>query len=273
MGSCLSRSVEADIALPETKKHQKRWKRSKSVLILTRLKKKCKTDSEIQSCSIETREVGTDSDISGEEGSDTSGEEESENILSPQQIDKLEEETLEKVRLSVDEVNTVENYDNVKEDGNFPIMTEWLTYLSYIYCYGLEGAPVDRVTFFRKTVAKILIETKAIELICEIYKYYVKNGWKVEGDGEIKADKTKWKSLELSAVILLNFSDASDELAIYIANYRGLLDTIRYVIVEEKEAHLKGEEEVCFQSKACKTFFPLVYVILEALNPLPNNKI
>ena len=253
MGSGLSKSFEVDVASPVTKKTSADKPKEMERF---NFDKWGTTAKEIQdglrdTRSNETEEDGTGSDISSQEGNDTAGKEESENVPFLQQIKELEEAKLEEVRNRIYEVHNVVNYDYIKEGGNFPEMTAWLTHLVSISCVTFKGASLDRVTLFIKTVANILIETKAIALICEIYKYY---GWKVGGGGEKNTVKTELKPLFDSALILGNFSDASDEFATYIANYPGLLDAIRYVMVEKTEAHLKRGQMVCFQNKAYKPF-------------------
>ena len=252
MGSCLSKSVKIDVASPQTKETLS----ADSPKEMEVEENYSKVD-ELETTEKENQDDLTDMNETDKDGkdSDSSGKQDSKKVLTPQQIEELAESSLEAIRNRIEKVYSVENYDQVTDEGHFPVTTRNFTILVVNSYFALKGAPLGRALLFRKTIANILLETKAIELICEIYKYYVKAGWTSEQDGVQKPDKTKWTPFQHSGLVLLNYSDASDEFAIYIADYPGLLDAIRYVMVEQKEAHLKGEEEVCLTHSHTMTPF------------------
>ncbi|XP_060569404.1 uncharacterized protein LOC132727835, partial [Ruditapes philippinarum] len=106
--------------------------------------------------------------------------------------------------------------------------------------YALKKA--DRITLhkFRKEIAKLMMETKYINLSCEIVMNTYRNGWRNEDGNE---DESMTVPLTVSLLTLHNFSDCSDEYAIGLAKAPGLLDTLKRILGDSLPKYLVKEGE------------------------------
>lgn len=160
--------------------------------------------------------------------------------LEPMTQDELAEfkqNTFDYLRNTAEEILALESYRN--ENGEY-VMKIRNACLKFGQCYfALKRTDLEEIVKYRLEVTQILINTKFIDLISEIILYTYTHGWFLE-DGN-KNDK-KYNPLKHSLVILLNYSDGSDDLTVAIANQPGLAEMFVTFISNAQGRHLGHEE-------------------------------
>ncbi|XP_052271259.1 uncharacterized protein LOC127871976 isoform X2 [Dreissena polymorpha] len=101
-----------------------------------------------------------------------------------------------------------------------------------------EEASIDHIIRSRNEIAKILIETKLIDVICDCFLKIHIRGW-VSADGII--DKSGYAMMLLIVRIMHNYSDLSDEFVESLVNYETYMETIKTMLEERADKHLKND--------------------------------
>ncbi|XP_060595653.1 uncharacterized protein LOC132749773 [Ruditapes philippinarum] len=181
------------------------------------------------------KESEKDENEADEDGEDEDEEKSKKKVpYTDEELAEFKKSKYEFLRNTVTEVFALDNYQNEGGVYDKSIRNACIRFFnSYV---SLKRASREEIYKYRVECADIMIETKIVDLFCDIIAYTYKNGWV---DEEGKKNDLKYAPLSKSLLILLNFSDCSDALTVYLSNKEGFLELMTDILNGYRDRHLK----------------------------------
>lgn len=178
-------------------------------------------------------EVDEDSEDDGAE----EGQKKKPEPFTEEELKNFKEEKYKNLRNTAEEVSALESFRS--ENGEYVKTIRNACVRFYNSYYALKRTNLAEIVKYRLECAKILIETRSVDLLCDIVIYTYTNGWYTE---EGKKNELKFSPLSKCLVLFTNFTDCSDELTTYLSGKKEFLDFLRNVLVDFRDRHFGKSE-------------------------------
>ncbi|KAL4217626.1 hypothetical protein ACF0H5_022368 [Mactra antiquata] len=166
----------------------------------------------------------------------------------PEELANFKKEKLEELKTKLE--NALACDPRKEEEGMFVVkIRNAVLKVSQIY-FALKRTTEEEIKIFRLDIAKLVVETKFIDLMHEIIEWTFQNGWH---DGDTTKQSKKYLPLSHTLLSLQNFTDASEMLAIEIASRSKMLHEVTSKIVQYTDRHL-GKVEPILKGTEHKVF-------------------
>ena len=186
----------------------------------------------------------SEADKSKDAGKETEKPKEPPPPMSREEIEFKRKNALEIIETHIETMKDAEWLD---EDGNYVEGARKLVYGFSTSYFALRNAPLPDIIEYRKQAANACLKTDIITKVCGVVIDVYSRGWIDEET--MKPDPNRYNPLRSSLLFLLNYSDASQDLAERVAHTPGFLETVRKVLTESYEPHMKQEQTVSISFK------------------------
>ncbi|KAH3859833.1 uncharacterized protein LOC127871977 [Dreissena polymorpha] len=233
MGSAPSNEANREIHLPPTPSapiSQGTLSIKVSNIISTKSKM---SDSDTTSLSLSEHSNGDNSSMADEDEAGKS-------IVTYMSEDELNEFTTKThMMLRTSALEAMAIKQKLNDDGLYVEKIKATLELFYEACTMLKLASLEHIIKFQQEVANILLQTKFINILCECVMSMHIRGL-VSSDGIV--DMPGYTITKLALIIALNYSDESDDVVTSLINYEKYLETIKKMLEERTERHLKNDK-------------------------------
>ena len=182
-----------------------------------------------------SKETVNDADKVKEASSETKKPKEPPPPLTREEIEAMKKEILEIIETHI---NMMKDAEWLDENGKYNEGAKKLLYGFSLSYFALKNATLPDMIESRRQIASAILKTDILTKICGVVMDIYPKGWANEDN---KTDLDVWNPLSKAFLILLNFSDASPELAERVSHTPGFLEMIRRILAESIERHLKQE--------------------------------
>lgn len=188
------------------------------------------------------------------------------------ELDDFKQKKFIDLRTTANNVFALELYQN--EDGEYDKIVRNACVRYFNSYRALKRTNLKEIVKYRLECAKILIDTKFVDLCSEIIAYTYAHGWQTD---EGKKHELKYAPMSKSFVILLNYTDCSDELTVYLANKESFLELLKTILLDYQDRQLGTSEPPLkvilkffslIQSSTGNNFVPIISRLLQLAIPM-----
>ena len=158
--------------------------------------------------------------------------------LTREEIEMLKTEIL---TIMETHVNAMKDKEWTDEDGKYTQEARKALYGFSVSYFALKNANLADMIESRRQIAQVVLNSDVLTKVCGVMIDVYPKGWANE---EKKTDLAVWRPFSCAFLFILNYSDASHDFAVRVANMPGFLEMIRRILAESIEAHLKQDQPV-----------------------------